>query len=57
MRGGKRGQDKSIILVTGRQSMSLIIKTSELYKCIFELSEAFFFLKINGSLNLAVVRK
>lgn len=43
MRGGKRGQDKSIILVTGRQSMSLIIKTSELYKCIFELSEAFFF--------------
>lgn len=42
---GKRGQDKSIILVTGRQSMSLIIKTSELYKCIFELSEAFFFFK------------
>lgn len=24
--------------------MSLIIKTSELYKCIFELREAFFFL-------------
>lgn len=41
---GKREQDKSIILVTGRQSMSLIIKTSELYKCIFELREAFFFL-------------
>lgn len=39
---GKKGQDKIIILVTGRQSMSLIIKTSEHYKCIFELSEDFF---------------
>lgn len=43
MRREKKGQDKSIILVTGRQSMSLIIKTSKLYKCIFELRIFFLF--------------